>query len=469
MPMDSKMYRKPAFLFIPILLLLLACPQEALPSPLSTEEERILGQEFLAEIRKYFKLVEDDSTNEYINDLGHYLTKPLATRPFPFRFYIIKNNTMNAFAGPGGHIFVNSGLIEAMDQVDELAAVICHEIAHVSARHIAQRIDQNKKIGLATMAGVLAGALIGGKAAGAIMTGSVAAGLQAQLHYSRNDERQADQLGYKYMDLAGFDPAGMIAALNKISKDHWSGAEKAPPYLMTHPTGPERMANLDSMLSAYTPPLESSVIKRFRENFPFFMTVVTAKCSTQSEAAQVFRGKLRTDPDSAIAHFGLGLTLKEASKYEQAIEHLQKALKAAPESIPVLKNLGEAYQLNGQVQEAIALFEKALKVNDQEKSVMFLLAKSYQDREDFSKAIGLFEKLSLMAPVRDEVFHHLGVSYGRVGKLALAHYYFGIYFGLSAEVEKAKFHFRKAEEFSENDVTLRNKIQKAMKSISASE
>jgi hypothetical protein len=115
---------------------------------LSIEEERILGQQFLAQIRGHFELVEDDFATQFINDLGHYLIKPLETKPFPFKFYIVKDNTLNAFAAPGGHIFVFSGLIEALGSVDELAAVMCHEIGHVSARHLAQRVEQDQKINL---------------------------------------------------------------------------------------------------------------------------------------------------------------------------------------------------------------------------------------------------------------------------------------------------------------------------------
>ena len=123
---------------------------------LSVEEERVLGQEFMAKIRKQFNVVDDDFANEYINDLGQYLITPLEIQYFPFRFFVIRDNRFNAFAAPGGNIFVFSGLIEAMERVDELAAVLCHEIAHVSARHLAERIEQSKKIGLASMAGVLA-------------------------------------------------------------------------------------------------------------------------------------------------------------------------------------------------------------------------------------------------------------------------------------------------------------------------
>ena len=93
-----------------------------------------------------------------------------------------------------------------MGEADELAAVLCHEMGHVAARHLSNRIEQNKKMAFATLAGLLAGALIGGKAAGAIMTGTMAANMQQQLNYSREDERQADQLGFKYMSLSGSIP-----------------------------------------------------------------------------------------------------------------------------------------------------------------------------------------------------------------------------------------------------------------------
>ena len=131
-------------------------------------------------------MVDDDFAHRYINSLGQYLIRPLETKPFPFRFYNVKHKALNAFAGPGGHIYVFSGLVEAVDSLDELVAVLCHEIGHVSARHIASRFEQNKKIGMATMVGVLAGVVAGvaGGGAGAgfgVAAGSMAAGQQAQL------------------------------------------------------------------------------------------------------------------------------------------------------------------------------------------------------------------------------------------------------------------------------------------------
>jgi predicted Zn-dependent protease len=232
-----------------------------------------VGNQFLESVRKQFSMAEDDFANEYLNDLGQYLVKNLETEPFPFRFYVVQNSDVNAFAGPGGHIFFYTGLILAMDGADELAAVLCHEMGHVAARHLSNRIEQNKKIAFATLAGMLAGALIGGKAAGAIMTGTMAANMQQQLNYSREDERQADQLGFKYMNLSGFDPGGMVNMLKILEKMQWQGANALPSYLLTHPGGSERILNTESMMTSYEASKENGDVRKFRKLFPYLKSL----------------------------------------------------------------------------------------------------------------------------------------------------------------------------------------------------
>ena len=451
-----------------IALSLLFSPSTPLTSKafaLSIEDERIMGEKFLAQIRGHFELLDDDFANQFISDLGHYLITPLETKYFPFHFYIIKDNTLNAFAAPGGHIFIFSGLIEVMDSIDELAAVICHEIGHVSARHMSQRIEQSKKIGLATMAAIMAGALIGGVAAEALITGSLAAGIQAQLHYSRNDERQADQLGFKYMKSAGFDPAGMITTLNKIQKGNLLGTDKIPAYLMTHPTGPERMSNLDTMLSRYSPARPKKEVTRFRELSPLFKAIVRAKCLDPHTAEKLFNLELEKTPGSFLPHFGLGIVYKERSEYTQAIHHLKKALEIEPDFIPILTNLGEVYQMKGKYREALRVLEEALKLDDGDRSALFLLGLSYENLEQHEKALRLFERLASFKPVKNEVYYHLGLSYGKQDRLVHAHYNFGLYFGKLGQIRIAKFHFRKAYDLSGDNPTLKKKIHEATQGL----
>ena len=209
-------------------------------SALSLEEEEKLGREFIADIQKHYVLVEDEYACDYLNELGDYLSHSMKTRPFPLHFYLIQGNELNAFAGPGGHIFFFTGLIEAMEDVDELAAVMAHEMGHISARHLSLRIEQHKKLNVATLAGALAGVLLGGKAAQAIIMGTVGAAVQTQLAFSRADEREADQLGFATMRESGFDPAAMITVLKRMQGAQVYGTDEVP-HLPSNPSHGSRV------------------------------------------------------------------------------------------------------------------------------------------------------------------------------------------------------------------------------------
>jgi tetratricopeptide (TPR) repeat protein len=119
----------------------------------------------------------------------------------------------------------------------------------------------------------------------------------------------------------------------------------------------------------------------------------------------------------------------------------------------------------GQDDKAIGILEKALKIDNQDRSTLYLLAVSHQQREEFRKASRLYARLTLMEPVKDEVYYNLGVSYGRQERLAIAHYNFGIYFKRLKKIRKARFHFQKAEDLAQDDPALRGRIRKAMKDM----
>jgi predicted Zn-dependent protease len=412
---------------------------------ISIEEEKELGREYFVELKQQVELVDDAFIEEYINDLGNYLVQSLETKPFNFNFYVIADNQINAFATPGGHIFIYTGLIELMENIDELAGVMCHEIAHVSLRHISDRFEKAKKVGLATMALLLAGAIIGGEAADAIIIGSMAAGQQKMLSYSREDERQADQMGFTYASKAGFNPSAMISVLTKLQQDQW-GINEVPPYLLTHPLGPERMSNIAALLGSYPPVSEhKKATEPLIRLFPLFKTILRGKYLYAREAEQLFRTELEKDPDSPSAHLGLGLVLKRLTEYDRAIDHFLQALDGLPDPLPVIRYLSETYQLKRQDREAIKVLEKALTLNHgTDKACLFLLADSYQNLEQYPRAAEIYERLAAMPPVKDEVFYSLGMTYGKEGKLGLAHYNFGIYHKRLNHIEESRFHFQKA-------------------------
>ena len=431
---------------------------------LSIADETRMGREFISKIRAHYEILDDEFVNQYMNDLGQYLLSTLETRHFPFQFYVLKSNTVNAFAAPGGHIFFFSGLIEAMDTADELASIICHEIGHISARHLSHRIEQSKKISYATLAAMLAGVLLGGSGpvAEALIVGSQAAGIQAQLNYSRNDERQADQLGFKYIAPSGFDNAGLISAIQKIQKNSYYGSNKIPSYLLTHPTGPERMANIASLVAntSYGGPTQAS--SRFSQQFPYFKSVVRARCMDPDDAQLLFELELNENPDSPEAHFGIGIVYTATSDYERAIDHLTNAYLRKPYFVPITTALGEAYLLKGNDQKALTVLNQALESEPTNKQALFLAGRSHQNLGAWGKAMQCYERIvALPGYHKPDVYYQLGICYGKAGKLARAHYNFGLYFKESGELPKAEFHFRKARELAVDDPALQRKIEKA--------
>lgn len=437
----------------------LADSQAALLSP---QEETKLGQRFLASISAHYEFADYPYIVQYINDLGTYIGRQVEVPYFPLEFYVIKDNTINAFAAPAGHVFFFSGLIMVMDNVDEFASVLAHELGHVSARHLAAKIERSQKISLATMAGILAGILIGGEVAGALITGSMAAGIQAELGYSRDDERQADQLGFKYTYLSGFDPKGMATVLQKMQRENWYGGQGTPSYLRTHPGAAERMANIEAMSRGHKMTPEPDETKKLRLRFPIFHTMVVALCDDKEDSTRVFKKILQTDPKSSMAHYGLALTLQREGNIHEALSHFSAALRENPNSIPILFSMGKAYQTIGEYENSVSILKKARKLSPKDTNILYLLALSFQNLEQYGQASRIYEKLTFLPPVNDRVYYNLGLVYGRQGKLARAHYNLGIYFTKLRRREKALFHLEKAKELAQSDPALRQRIDKAL-------
>lgn len=456
------MVRIKHFLILFISLLIIGTLASPLGASLSPEEETELGKRFLYSVKSQYEFADYPYIARYINDLGTYIGHQIEVPYFPLNFYVVNKNIINAFAAPGGHVFIFSDLVIMLDDVDELACILAHELGHVSARHLALRIERSKKIGMATMAGILAGILVGGKAAGPLVTGSMAAGIQAELGYSREDERQADQIGFKYAEMSGFHPQGMISVLKKIQRKHWYAGEGLPPYLLTHPGAPERMANIESMLQGYKKMPDPGKTKQLRSRFPIFHTMVMALCMDKEDAIREFEKRLLANPKSAMAHYGLGLALEREGKTTNALDHFKRALKEKPDSIPIMFSIAKAYQTNGQYENSLSVLQKALERAPRDKEILFLSALSLQNLERYSQASKIYERLTFLPPVKDRVYYNLGLVYGRQGNLSLAHYNLGIYSTKLRKRERALFHFKKAEEFAENKPALKEKINKAL-------
>jgi predicted Zn-dependent protease len=149
---------------------------DTLSGELSIEKERQIGEEFLLELQQYYPLVEDPFVTSYFNQLGQKLAAQIGPQPFHYKFFIVIDPSMNAFAVPGGYIFIHTGMIRMAEREGEVAAVLAHEISHVYARHMSKMMQKSRLVTAASLIGALASIFLGGGLAQPLLMGSMAAG-----------------------------------------------------------------------------------------------------------------------------------------------------------------------------------------------------------------------------------------------------------------------------------------------------
>ena len=214
---------------------------------LNRSREAQLGRSVMLQLRNAGVMVEDPQLTEYIRILGARLASQANNGDFSFNFFIIDDNQINAFAMPGGHIGVHTGLILASENESELAGVLAHEVSHVTQRHIARALYDNQRMSIVSMATMLAAILIGAAAdspdaAQGLLMGSQAAQLQRQINFTRSNEHEADRIGMGVLAAAGFDPNGMATFFEKLQIRYGLARANVPQMLQTHPVTGARIA-----------------------------------------------------------------------------------------------------------------------------------------------------------------------------------------------------------------------------------
>ncbi|MDM8552974.1 M48 family metalloprotease [Desulfobacterales bacterium HSG2] len=429
-------------------------------SCITIKEEEELSHEFMKMVRKHFKVIRDPLIVNYVNEIGQKIVSAFPPQPFEYHFHVIKDHTYNAFAAPAGQIFINSGLFEVMETEEELAGILGHEIAHASCRHISQKIERSSKIGLATLAGIAAGIFlgVGGTAADAISIGSMAAGQSASLAYSRENERQADQVGLKYMTKAGYSGKGLLVVLKKIRDKEWFGADIIPQYLTTHPAVNERITYIEGNLKLETGNRKLETANRKpqtanrkpqTESFKFQRAHarLTAIYGDEDSALQRFETRVREYPADPAANYGYGLILAKTGNRKNAVIHLKKALAEKVFDPYILRDLGVIYYLDGQYQEALNILEGAISIEPSDPEGLFFLGRTRMEMKDFEAAASVFEELLEKHPDYKQALYFIGEAYGRQKKFGQAHYHLGIYYKERREYKNAVFHLKKALQY----------------------
>lgn len=240
---------------------------------ISQQRELELGRQYAADINRQLPIVENATANRYINALGDEIAVH-GNRQIDYHFYIVNSDIVNAFAVPGGYVYVNRGLVEAADNMSELAGVIAHEIGHVEERHSVEQMEraQGANLGL-NLAYILLGRAPGGLERAAIDVGG---GLVFS-SYSRDAEDEADEVAVSLLVSSGINPEGLVTFFDELLEQRSRKPSQLEQWFSTHPLTEERIQHVQRVIDR-TPGAQAPGLQ------------------TQSNAFASFKAELRKYP-----------------------------------------------------------------------------------------------------------------------------------------------------------------------------
>jgi len=393
------MAARAAFLSLLIALLAPACVQRDGSrfnpvkdmTTVSEDEERELGLAFDEELRKHVVVIEDPVVAGFINDLGQDIVRQIEPQPFIYRFRVIQDPSLNAFAVPGGYVYFHSGTLLAAGNVDELAGVMAHEIAHVKAHHYA-RMRQKTQIpdllvGLAGMAAAVATQEPG------ILVASQAANVAVQLRFSREFENEADRLGGIFMTRAGFDPAGITRFFERLLRVKERQPQNVPPYLFSHPDVEDRITSVRLQAEKLRPtrapdPGLDDTLHDAQARLAYLLD--TGRTSVPPPAAP-------EDPHRLDAHLQAAENLAQEGRRDEALLLLARAEALEPNDPRAPYQIGDLLASQGRHREAIDAYRRTVRLDPTRALVFYKLGVAHEALGERHSAVAAYEQASRRA------------------------------------------------------------------------
>ncbi len=427
------------------------------------EDERRLGKEFYERLDKSDVLIHDQRIDTYINQLGNKLVAQSEKAPFDFRFSVIKSSAINAFATPGGYVYVNRGLITLVETESELASVLAHEIGHINKRHVASIIEKSQKIGIATLAAVLAGAFLGGGGdlSAAVASFSLATATTLSLKYSREHEEEADRMGMSYLVSAGYDGKAMLDFM-KLMRRYEFYSSNIPSYFLTHPGTDERISYIDALLqTTYTQKGRDTIIGNIKR----IQTILMFGEKNLDSSLHYFQNDLQKNSNDVDSLYGMAVTEEKLGRTDESVIYFRKALSLSPDDQDINRDLGVLYFKLGRAAEALVFLSKALSIKEDDLDTLLYLGRSYELQGDYTAALSLYKKIEKKNIIDADIYYSIAMAYGKTNNPGDSHYYFGLYFKKKKKMESALFHFKEALKYFPAQGGRSQDIEKEIKSI----
>ena len=409
---------------------------DASESTLSRAAERALGRETMRSARAQGAVLDDPEVNDYLQTLGQRLVAADPTINEKFEFFAVGASEINAFALPGGHVGVNTGLILAAQSESELASVLAHEISHVSQHHIARQYAAQTRAGYASLAAMLLAIIAGGRGDVAIaaITGTNAAQAQAAINYTREHEHEADRVGFTLLERAGFDPRAMASFFERLQQQTRVLDGNAPVWLRTHPLTQTRIAEaqdraFDKTYRQVPDSQEFQMVRALLRSYEGDAAQAVARL-----AAELKEGRYRDRTAARYGHAAALLRAKDLVRAKTEVDTLERDGMRHP-MIEALSGL--ILQQSRDYAGAIARYEAALKRYPDHLQLVYDYPRTLLLAGDPARAVRFAEDRLLRRTDDGDLHQMAAEGYAALGQPMQSHYHQGEYYAAQGNTKGA--------------------------------
>lgn len=408
---------------------------------ITLKDEKDMGRRFDAMIRSHMSIVDDPEISKYAEDLLQKLVKGIPRQPFNFKASVILHNSLNAFAVPGGYVFIFTGMIMNLNNEAELAGVLAHELAHVTQRHVASRMERAQYLTIGALLAGVAGIALAGPAGGAAAVTAAGASQSALLNYSRIDESEADNIGFQYLRGAGYPASGMTGGFKVLRQKNYLSGISVPTYLSTHPAIGERLNNLNARIQALPKDKRGGSYDNTR--FRRVQTLLWGRYGDEQAALHRFSG------NDGLSLMGRGIVLSRQNKVREAAQAFEKAIAVAPDDSLVLREAGIFHFRKGDMTQAREFLTRALARDPRDYMASFFYGRLLEENGLRKDAAGYYKDVLRYVPEDPDVHEAMARALGNSGDEYGAYIHLA-YSALYANKRKlAERYFKEAKNMAE--------------------
>lgn len=410
-------------------------------------EEKELGEYFFRSLHSQVAINQDAEIQEYIQTIGQKLAANSDGPTLPFHFFVVMENDINAFAGPGGYVGVNSGLIVLTEVESELASVMAHEIAHVTQRHLYRAAEAAGRMSVPTMAAMLAAILLGtqspamGQAAIMAIMGS---SVQFQIDFTRENEMEADRVGMQTLQEAKYDPRSMPTFFERLQQSSRYYGRDLPEFLRTHPVTASRISDTRGRAETYP-------YRQYPDSLSYQLIKAKLRVIASNDdagATQYFRSRLSqgTSEQRTVAQYGVGLVALKAQRYNEAESVFQQLAKQNPGQSHYATALARTALESKNYRVALTRYQKLIEQFPNNEAIKLEYITALVRSGDSAAAKKSLSALSYKTQKLPVYYELLAQVYSDLKQPAESHRYLAEYYYAMGQIQDAIFQIRLAQQ-----------------------